>query len=93
MSRSNMGAFLCIHSRNPSSSSWLNEVKDVFFVDCALIGLSHSRCDRIGLIIERGLIHFNPIFIGPEHSGDMLHITIDPCTGQSAGSARANPIV
>ena len=93
MSRSNMGAFLCIHSRNPSSSSWLNEVKDVFFVYCALIGLSHSRCDRIGLIIERGLIHFNPIFIGPEHSGDMLHITIGPCTGQSAGSARANRIV
>ena len=93
MSRSNMGAFLCIHSRNPSSPSWLNEVKDVFFVYCALIGLSHRRCDRIGLIIERGLIPFNPIFIGPEHSGDMLHITIGPCTGQSAGSARANHIV
>ena len=93
MSRSNMGAFLCIHSRNPSSPSWLNEVKDVFFVYCALIGLSHSRCDRIGLIIERGLIPFNPIFMGPEHSGDMLHITIGPCTGQSAGSARANRIV
>ena len=72
MSRSNMDAFLCIHSRNPSSPSWLNEVKDVFFVYCALIG----RCDRISLIIERGLIPFNPIFIGPEHSGDMLHITI-----------------
>ena len=83
ISRSNMGAFLCIHSRNPSSPSWLNEVKDVFFVYCALIGL----------IIERGLIPFNPIFIGPEHSGDMLHITIGPCTGQSAGSARANRIV
>ena len=96
MSRSNMGAFLCIHSRNPSSPSWLNEVKDVFFVYCALIGLdplSHSRCDRIGMIIERGLIPFNPIFIGPEHSGDMLHITIGPCTGQSAGSARANLIM
>ena len=26
-------------------------------------------------------------------SGDMLHITIGPCTGQSAGSARANRIV
>ena len=87
MSRSNMGAFLRIHSRNPFSPSWLNEVKDVFFVYCALIG------DRIGLIIERGLIPFNPIFIGPEHSGDMLHITIGPCTGQSAGSARANRIV
>ena len=64
MSRNNMGAFLCIHSRNPSSSSWLNEVKDVFFVYCALIGLSHSRCDRIGLIIERGIIPFNPCSAG-----------------------------
>ena len=36
---------------------------------------------------------YHPIFTGPVHSSDMPHFTIDPCTGQSAGSARANRIV
>ena len=38
MSRSNMGAFQCIHRRNPSSPSWLNEVKVDLNGHCALIG-------------------------------------------------------
>ena len=38
MSRINMGAFRCIHTRNPSSPSWLNEVKVDLNGYCALIG-------------------------------------------------------
>ena len=34
----NMGAFRCIHARNPSSPSWLNEVKVDLNGHCALIG-------------------------------------------------------
>ena len=93
MSRSNMGVFRCIHTRNPSSPSWLNEVKVNVNGYCALIGLSHNMCDRIGCKIERALIPSHPIFIGPEHSTNMLHVTIGRCTGQLQGSARANRIV
>ena len=38
LSRSNMGAFQCIHRRNPSSPSWLNEVKVDLNGHRALIG-------------------------------------------------------
>ena len=86
----NMGAFRCIHARNPSSPSWLNEVKVDVNGHCALIGLSHNRCDRIGCEIERALMPSHPIFIGPEHSTNTPHVTIGRCTGQSQGSARAN---
>ena len=34
----NMGAFRCIHARNPSSPSWLNEVKVDLNGHCSLIG-------------------------------------------------------
>ena len=81
MSRSNMGAFRCIHTRNPSSPSWLNEVKVALNGHCALIGYSHNRCDRIGCKIQRALMKSHPFFIvGPEHS-------------RSQGSARANRII
>ena len=43
MSRSNMGAFLCIHTRKPSSPSWLNGVKVDLIVYCALIGYRTDR--------------------------------------------------
>ena len=92
MSRSNMGAFQCIHTRYPSSPSWLNEVKVDLNGHCALIGQSHNRCERIGCEIERALMPSHPIFIGPEHSTNTPHVTIGRCrpTGQSQGSARAN---
>ena len=93
MSRSNMGAFRCIHTRNPSSPPWLNEVKVDLNGYFALIGYSHNRCDRIGCKIERAQIPSHPIFIGPEHSTNMPHVTIGRCTGQSQSSARANRIV
>ena len=38
MSRSNMCAFRCIHTHNPYSPSWLNEVKVDLNGYCALIG-------------------------------------------------------
>ena len=66
MSQSNMAAFRCMHTRNPSSPSWLNEVKVDLNGHCALIGYSHNMCDRIGCKIERTLIPSDPIFIGPE---------------------------
>ena len=93
MYRSNMGAFRCIHTRNPSSPSWLNEVKVDLNGHCALIGQSHNRCDRIGCKIERALMPSRPIFIGPEYSTNTPHVTIGRCTGQSQGSARANRVV
>ena len=64
MSRSNMCAFRCIHTRNPYSPSWLNEVKVDLNGYCALIGQSHNRCGRSGCKIERALIPSHPIFIG-----------------------------
>ena len=93
MSRSNMGAFRCIHTRNPSSPPWLNEVNVDLNGHCALIGYSHNRCDRIGCKIERALMPSHPFFIGPEHSTNTTDVTIDRCTGRSQGSARANRII
>ena len=68
-------------------------MKVVLGVCCALIGQSHSSGGRIGSKIERAVNTFHPIFTCPGHSSDMSHVTIDPCTGQSAGSVRANRIV
>ena len=51
------------------------------------------RCDKIGWKIERALIPYQPISIGPVHSSDMLHFTICLCTGQSAGSARVATVL
>ena len=52
-------------------------------VYCALIGYSHRSCDAIGWKIERAVIPYDPIFIGPVHSSDLPHFTIGPCSGQS----------
>ena len=75
----------------PVSRSQSYKVKVVLGVCCALIGQSHSSGGRIGSKIERAVNPFHPIFTWD--SSDMSHVTIDPCTGQSAGSARANRIV
>ena len=93
--RSRMGAFRCIVRAYTLtvSRSESYKVKVVLGVCCALIGSSHSSCGRTGLKIERAVIHFHPMFTCPGHSSDMSHVTIDPCTGQSAGSVRANRIV
>ena len=65
-------------------------MKVVLGVCCALIGQSHSSGGTIGSKIERAVNPVHPIFTCPGHSSDMSHVTIDPCTGQSAGSVRAN---
>ena len=51
------------------------------------------ECSRIGSKIERAVMPFHAIFKCPGHSSDMSHATIGPCTGQSAGSVRANRTV
>ena len=81
MSRSNMGAFRCIHTRNPSSPSLLNEVKVDLNGHCTLIGQSHNSCDIIGCKIERALMPSHPIFFGQEYSTNTPHFTIGRCTG------------
>ena len=91
--RSRMGAFRCIVTPYPSRVRKSYKVKVVLGVCCALIGQSHSSGGRIGSKIERAVNPFHPIFTCPGQSSDMSRVTIDPCTGQSAGSVRANRIV
>ena len=72
----------------PVSRSQSYKVNVVLGVCCALIGQSHSSGGRIGSKIERAVNPFHPIVTCPAHSSDMSHVTIDPCTGQSAESER-----
>ena len=91
---SNQDGCIYVHCRHASRLAVVVALGEGRF-NCLLRSdwLSYSRCERIGSIIERGVIPFNPIFIGPVQSSDMPHVTIGRCTGQSQGSARANRIV
>ena len=83
-----------VHSYMPPASPCVsNKVKVILIVYCALLGQSHNRCDRIGSKIERALIPYQPISIGPVYLSELTHFTIGRRTRQSAGSARANRIV
>ena len=71
----------CLHASRLAVVFVLGECR----FNCILCSdwVSHSRCERIGSIIERGVIPFNPIFIGPVQSSDISQFTIGPFTGQS----------
>ena len=75
MFRSKMGAFRCIHIHAACLVSCLNKVKVGLNVYCALIGQSHRSCGSIDWTIECAVIQSHPIFIGPEHSTNMPHIS------------------
>ena len=91
--RSRMAAFRCIDTRLPRLARVveLGEGR----VICLLRSnwVSHRSSGSIGWKIERVVNPSHPIFIGPVHSSNMLYYTIDPCTGQSQGFARANRVV